>query len=230
MIENTLESMSVLLHDNLWFSPIIALLAGILTSVTPCSLSGVPLIIAYVGGAGHKDTKRAFGLSVTFSLGTAASFTALGILASAAGKLMVASGKWVYIILGILLAMMALQTWDIICIIPSSNLLSKSKSKGYTGAFIAGILGGLFSSPCATPVLIALLGILAKDSNILWGSLLMICYSLGHSILIIAAGTSFGFVQKLNESESYSKSGKILKAVMGTAILLTAFYMLYLGF
>jgi hypothetical protein len=60
--------------------------------------------------------------------------------------------------------------------------------------------------------------------------LLMLCYSLGHSFLTIIAGTSIGFVQKLNASEQYGKFSKLLKIIMGAAILIIAFYMFYLGF
>ena len=230
MIDNLLNSLSAIIKDNIWISPLFALIAGIITSVTPCALSSVPLIIGYVGGTGQKDTKKAFKLSLTFAVGTAITFTTLGVIASSAGKLIGTSSSWWYITLGILMVLMALQTWEIINIIPSTNLLSKNRKRGYVGALLAGILGGLFSSPCATPVLIVLLGILAKGSNMLLGSVLMLCYSLGHSALTIVAGTSLGFVQKINESEKYNRFSTILKIVMGIAILGIALYMFYLGF
>lgn len=230
MIDNLLNSLSALMKDNVWISPLLALGAGIITSVTPCALSNVPLVIGYVGGTGQKDTKKALKLSITFAVGTAVTFTTLGVIASSAGKLIGTSNSWWYIILGVLMVLMALQTWEIINIIPSANLLSKNKKRGYVGALLAGILGGLFSSPCATPVLIVLLGILAKGSNLLLGIVLMLCYSLGHSALTIFAGTSVGFVQKINTSEKYNRFSTILKVVMGIAILGIALYMFYLGF
>lgn len=230
MINNLLNTLSAIIKDNIWISPLFALIAGIITSVTPCALSSVPLIIGYVGGTGQKDTKKAFKLSLTFAVGTAITFTTLGIIASSAGKLIGTSSSWWYIILGILMVLMALQTWEIINIIPSTNLLSKNKKRGYIGALSAGILGGLFSSPCATPVLIVLLGILAKGSNLFLGIILMLCYSLGHSALTIFAGTSLGFVQKINASEKYNRFSTILKIVMGIVILGIALYMFYLGF
>ena len=66
-----LESLSVMIKDSFWLAPLLALLAGLLTSVTPCSLSTIPLVIGVVGGTGQKDTKRAFRLSLTFAIGTA---------------------------------------------------------------------------------------------------------------------------------------------------------------
>ena len=135
-----------------------------------------------------------------------------------------------YLILGVLMILMALQTWGIFNFIPSVNLLSKSKKRGFLGAFLAGILGGIFSSPCSTPVLIALLAIVAGNGSLLWGILLMLLYSIGHSALVIAAGTSIGFVQRINANESYSKVGTVLKIIMGAAILLIGLYMFWLAF
>lgn len=230
MIDTWLSQIAEVIGNNMWLAPLLALLAGVLTSVTPCSLSSVPLIIGYVGGVGEKNTKKAFAYSAVFSLGTAVTFVILGIIATSAGKLMGTSSPVWYIILGVLMVLMALQTWEIFNFIPSINLISKSKKRGFIGAFLAGILGGIFSSPCSTPVLIALLAIVAGEGNLIWGILLMLLYSIGHSALVMVAGTSIGFVQKINNSEKYKKAAVILKIVMGTAILLIGFYMFWLAF
>lgn len=225
-----LENLSKLITENVWLAPLLALLAGILTSFTPCSLSSIPLVVGYVGGTGKRDTKRAFWLSVVFATGGTVTFTVLGVIASLAGRLIGTSASWWYIILGILMVLMALQTWEIYEIIPSSYLLTKNTKKGFVGAFIAGILGGIFSSPCSTPVLIALLTIVTGKGSILWGILLLVLYSIGHGILAVIAGTSIGVVQKLSASEKYGKASTILKNTMGLLILIIGFYMFYLGF
>lgn len=230
MINNWLNQIADVIGKNMWLAPVLALAAGILTSFTPCSLSSVPLIIGYVGGTGEKNTKKAFMYSLTFALGTAITFVTLGIIATSAGKLMGTTSNVWYIILGVLMVLMSLQTWGIFNFIPSVNLISKSKKRGFVGAFLAGILGGIFSSPCSTPVLIALLAVIAGNGNLLWGILLMILYSIGHSTLVIAAGTSIGFVQKINGSEKYQKAGTILKIIMGSIILLIGLYMFWLAF
>ena len=156
-----LQSISLLMENNVWLAPFLAFAAGALTSLTPCSVSSVPLVIGYVGGAAGSDTRKAFRLSLVFVLGSALTFTALGTAASTAGMFFMGAASWWYLILGSLMILMALQIWGIFEIIPSSYLMSKNRKKGYLGAFIAGILGGIFSSPCSTPVLIALLAIVA---------------------------------------------------------------------
>lgn len=224
------DGLANMIEQSGYLAPLLAVVAGALTSFTPCSLSSIPLIVGYVGGTGQGNAKRALGLSLAFALGSAMTFTVLGVIASLAGRLIGASASWWYIVLGVLMVLMALQTWEIFEIIPSSYLLAKNKKRGYAGAFIAGILGGVFSSPCSTPVLIALLTIVAGKGSILWGILLLLMYSIGHGILAIIAGTSIGLVQKLTTSEKYGRASNVLKIVMGFLMLLIGFYMFYLGF
>mgnify|MGYP001007730447 FL=1 len=225
-----LQSLSASISANIWLAPLLALVAGIITSFTPCALTSVPLVIGYVGGRGEQDTKKAFRLSVVFSIGMAVTFTILGTVASLLGRLMQGTGSWWYILLGALMLLMALQTWEIFNFIPSSYAINKNTKRGFMGAFFAGVLGGFFSSPCATPVLVVLLAIVAKEGSLLWGILLLTLYSLGHSFLVLIAGASVGFVRRLSSSEKYGRVSEILRILMGLMMALIAFYMFYLGF
>lgn len=186
-------------------------------------------MIGYVGGTGT-EPKKAFRLSLVFAAGSAVTFTILGTLASLVGRLVGTSASWWYLALGVLMVLMALQTWEIFNFIPSTYLLSKSTRRGYAGALIAGILVGVFSSPCATPVLIALLAIVAGKGSVVWGMLLLLLYSIGHGVLTIFAGTFIGFVRSITQNEMYGKASQWVKWCMGAVILLMGFYMFYLAF
>ena len=225
-----LAQLSALIQNSGWIAPLLALFAGVLTSFTPCSLSTIPLVIGFVGGTNQSNTQRAFSLSLVFALGSAVTFTTLGVMAATAGLLLGNGGKWWYLLLGILMVLMALQTWGIFEIIPPSYLLSRNKRRGYIGAFFAGILGGIFSSPCSTPVLIALLAIVAGKGSVLWGITLLLLYAIGHGILSVVAGTSIGFVQRLSADARYGRVSTALKIGMGGVILLMGFYLFYMGF
>jgi cytochrome c biogenesis protein CcdA len=98
------------------------------------------------------------------------------------------------------------------------------------GALTAGILGGIFSSPCSTPVLIALLAIVAGKGSLVWGIILLMLYSIGHGILAVIAGTSVGFVRGLSANPKYGKASTALKITLGAIILIIGVYMFYLGF
>ena len=229
MINIWLEQIGQIIGQNMWLAPLLALLAGVLTSFTPCSLSSIPLIIAYVGGIGV-EPKKAFRLSLVFALGAAVTFTVLGVVAASIGQLLGSGAKWWYLVLGVLMVLMALQTWEVVNIIPSTYLAGKNKRRGYIGALITGMLGGLISSPYATPVLIALLAVAAGSGSLLWGALLMLLYGVGHGALAVLAGSSIGAVNKLVQSERYGKLSRVLKIVMGILILIIGLYLFYLGF
>lgn len=225
-----LQSFSDIIKENFWLAPLFALLAGILNSLMPCCISTLPLVIAYVGGASENNSKKAFKLSLVYVFGSAVTYTSMGVLASFFGGLIGKGNKWWNIILGVLMVLMALQMWEIFNFIPSTYLQSKNKKTGYTGALIAGILGGVFSTPCATPVLVALLAIVAGKGNVLWGVLLLLLYSAGNGALAVISGTFVGFVKRFTQNEKFGKAGHVLKIFMGSAILLLAFYLFYLAF
>ncbi|MEG1426211.1 MAG: cytochrome c biogenesis protein CcdA [Oscillospiraceae bacterium] len=228
MIHELVEMVSV----NVWLAPLIALAAGLLTSLTPCGLSAIPIVMNYVGGTGQKDPKRAFRMSLTFALGSTFAFAVLGMIASLAGILIEESGNsWWFAILGVIMVIMALQSFEVIHIIPSSCQIVKSTKKGYIGAFIAGILGGLCDTPCVMPVLMALLAFVAGSGNFFLGIGLLLIFSVGHGILSVVAGTSAGFVLKLSENAGHgSKFHKIFDIISGSLILLIGIYFFYLTF
>lgn len=229
-INTALENMSVLIQGSFWLAPVLALIAGVLTSVTPCSLSSVPLVVAYVGGTGRKDPKIAFRYSLAFALGMALTFTTLGATASLLGKLLnFGTSGWWYLFLGGLMILMAFQTWGIITIIPASYAQSKNTRRGYPGAIVMGVLGGLFSSPCATPVLIALLAVVARSGKPVWGIFLLLLYSVGHSVLVIVAGTFMGLTGRIAGNERYGLFAKVVNILLGLLILVAGLFLVYTG-
>lgn len=230
MIDQWLDTLSVLLEHNLWFAPLLALLAGVVTSFTPCSLTSIPLIIGYLDGTGSSGTRRAFRISLVFALGMTATFAVVGAFASFLGRLLHHLGAYWYGGLGILMVLMALQIFEIKNFIPTGCSHSHSKRKGYAGAFFAGTLGGFFASHCALPVLVVLLAIAANEGNIGRGILLLLLYSLGHSVLVLSAGTSMGFVHKWTEGHRYHALARMIKIVLGCIVLLLAAYMFYSAF
>ena len=60
--------------------------------------------------------------------------------------------------------------------------------------------------------------VVESGHGIWWGIFLMILYALGHSILLVVAGTSYGAVEDLMNRPSSQKVGKVLKVVVGLLI------------
>ena len=224
-----LESFARILPDLGAVALLLAFVAGVITSLLPCFFSTIPLIIGYVGGTAT-DAKRGFALSAMFALGMALTMTVLGILAALAGQLFLWGGRWFYLIVGALMILMSLQLFGVYEFIPSTYLTSVSKRRGMFGALLTGILAGLFASPCSTPVLIVLLSLVATQGNVVWGILLLLSFSLGHAVLIIAIGTSVGLARHITSSPRYGTISTILQIMMALLTLALGLYMLYLGF
>lgn len=213
-----------------WLAPLIGFATGMLTSLSPCCLSSVSVLITLVSGYQEPTVSKSFRLSLVFALGATVTFTLLGITGAVIGKLFFISTGPLYILLGIVMILMALQIWELYTFIPSSKLLEKRLYDGYKGAVVCGLFSGFFSAPCCTPVLIAIISLIATSGNILWGIFIMLLYAVGHNVISVIAGTSFGFSQKLLHGKKYKKLSNLLKYLLGAAILFLGFYLLYMGF
>ena len=107
-----LNMLAEMIRHNLWIAPVLCVAAGVITSFTPCSLSSIPMIIAYIGGSAKQDTKKAFRLSLTMAAGLSVTFIVFGSLASVIGHFMHEIGKWWYVFLGVVMVLMALPGKD----------------------------------------------------------------------------------------------------------------------
>lgn len=230
LIHHWLDSISIAMQNNYFAAPALALLAGIISSMSPCSLSNIPLIVGLTGSKPEKNNKNPFLISLIFVLGTTLTFVVLGLVASLLGQLVnTESARW-SIVIGTIMCMMALQIWGVANFIPHKLRTAHADQQGYSGAFMTGMLGGILSSPCATPILLILLGIAAQTGNLFWGGLLLLMFSFGHGILVLLAGISAGFIQKIQESKRYHKISNLLNKAMGLVLLYIGLNMLFLRF
>lgn len=228
-MENILSNFGQVMSQNIWLAFVMALIAGLVSSFSPCVLSAIPLVIGYVGGYAGDSKKKAFKYSLFFCIGLTMTFTALGAASAVLGRLMTGTGKWWYLVLGIIMVLVALQMLGMFNFTPQTCTVP-TKRKGLLGAFFLGILGGILSSPCATPVLVAILAFVAGQGNIVLGVALLAVYAIGHCTLILIAGTSIGFVQKLAVDPHTERIGKLLKTGFGVLVLVLAMYLFYIGF
>lgn len=219
------------ISDNTILAVILSFFAGVVASFSPCTLSSIPLLIGYVQGNGVKDDKKALRYSIIFSIGIALTFTSIGVITAIIGKAFLGAGKFWYIILALIMIVSGLQVMNIINIFGDKKDACKipKKREGFLEVFFLGIVSGVLASPCATPIMAAIIAFIAASGNLPLGVIMLLMYSMGHSILIILAGTSFGFVEKIAYSEKGQKVGNILKNILGVIIILVGFYLFYLG-
>ncbi|MBF2065880.1 MAG: sulfite exporter TauE/SafE family protein [Calothrix sp. C42_A2020_038] len=182
-------------------------LAGLLTSLTPCMLSMLPITIGYIGGYETKTRTTAFFQSTWFSLGLATTLAGLGIFAAGFGKVYGQIGIGLPIIVSIIAILMGLNLLEALPLqLPSfgdTDWISQDLPQGVR-AYCIGLSFGLVASPCSTPVLISLLGWVAKQQDLLMGGVLLLSYTLGYVAPLILAGTFTASIKKILELRRWS--------------------------
>lgn len=170
-------------------------LAGLLSSASPCVLATIPLVVGFVGGYSDGDRWRAFRYSLAFIIGLSLTFTAFGAAAGILGTMFgTIGGPW-YLIAGIIALVMGGQLMGFYEIHVPINRDFRPKKAGLVGSLLLGLFFGVVSSPCATPVLVVLLTVVASKGQVLYGITLLFCYAIGHCLLMLFAGTFTGFVE-----------------------------------
>lgn len=234
MLEPFVANIEQYVHSSPWLALAAVFIGGALTASNPCVLAMVPLMMSVV--AGRREEKPSLGRSALFSfvfvLGLALTFTALGVVAALAGKVYGdISSVWNWIV-AVVCVVMGLHLAGIVTVpIPSLGGRFQPKARGYLGALLLGLLFGLVSAPCAAPILIVLLTYLAgSGASVAWGALLLLLYALGHSVLILVAGTSMGAARVLLENTSATRSLAWLRRSAGIVVILVGFYFASKGF
>ncbi len=226
-MERIFGDIAQLIQHSPWLAIVAVFLGGVMTASNPCVLAMIPLMIGLVAGKqGTTSLKKTFIFSLFFVLGLAVTFTTLGLISALMGRMFGNIGRfWKYAVAAVCLVMGAqlLGAFKLNFSIPKSF---EKIREGGLGAFLLGLLFGVVSTPCAVPVLAVLLAFVANKGNVVYGGFLLFIYALGHSLLILIAGTSMGAAKRLIESKGLNKANRILQKAAGIIIILIGIYFL----
>jgi cytochrome c-type biogenesis protein len=191
----------------------LAVAAGVVSFLSPCSLPLVPGYLSYVGGLSGSEVSRADAGGTTatvvrlhgaararvlvgaslFVLGFSAVFTAYGAAAGALGGLLFDQSRTLTVVLGVLTVLLGLVFAGVLRL-PTLGRTARVNARPAAGLTGAPLLGALFAigwTPCIGPTLAAVLSLSADSATIGRGALLAFLYSLGLGVPFVLVAASF---------------------------------------
>lgn len=220
-----LESLSEIVQNHGWVAFPACFLAGVVSSASPCVLAMIPLVMGYVSGYSEGSQKKAIQYSLAFTLGLTITFTILGVIAGALGRLFGDVGSfWKYVMppVAIILGLLLLGVFKFNVSVSQRFM---PKRRALLGAFLMGLFFGVVATPCATPVLAVVLTVAAVQKRIVYSGGLLLCYALGHWILVLGAGISAGFAQRVLASRGMANFSDYSKKVAGIILIGAGIYL-----
>ncbi len=196
---------SALRSGHLWIVAGVFFVAGVLLSLTPCVLPMLPILSSIIvgqSGSSRPTTRsRGLGLAMTYSLGMALVYTALGVAAGLAGEGLAASlqNPWVLGAFGAVLVGLALSMFGVYELQLPAALRDRldaraSGLKGgrWAGVFAMGGLSALIVSPCVAAPLAGALLFISQSRDVMLGGGALFSLAVGMSVPLLLVGASAG--------------------------------------
>ena len=229
-----LNDLFQMLNEAMTGSPVIALAAaftwGICSVIlSPCHLASIPLLIAYVNNHEVTKPRQAVWLSTLFAVGILITMAIIGIFTAMAGRMTGDTGPIGGYVMSAVFILIGLHLMDVISVPWFGTHKEGVKRKGALGALLLGLLFGIASGPCTFAFLAPVLAVVFNTASdrIVFGSLLLTVYGLGHCAVLIVAGTSVERAKHFADWNRETKTAQHVKTFIGTLLILAGLYFLY---
>ena len=187
----------------------IALLAGLISFLSPCVLPLVPGYISMLSGASIEELRAGAGPelmsrivrnSISFVVGFSIVFVTLGASATAVGKFLLAQRVVFNLVAGIIVILFGLHLTGLVKIpllYRQARLETGAPRRGFAGAFLLGFAFAFGWTPCIGPILTAILALAAQRQTVFQGMFLLAVYSAGLAIPFLLTSVGLGKFLKI---------------------------------
>jgi cytochrome c-type biogenesis protein len=214
----------------------VALVAGVISFLSPCVLPIVPPYLAYMSGVtvtdlSERSTNRAIFPALCFVLGLSTVFLFLGFAASAAGLLFLQYQGWFNTIAGVIVMIFGahfIGIYRIGFLDREARLDAGDQGGSAFGAYVLGLAFAFGWTPCIGPQLGAILSLAASEASVTRGTALLAVYAIGLGVpfLLVAA-----FLPRLGGLMAWMKRHmEQIERVMGLLLWTIGLLMLTGGF
>ncbi|WP_323741158.1 cytochrome c biogenesis CcdA family protein [Microbacterium sp. VKM Ac-2870] len=197
----------VVFSGALWLAVPIAMLAGLVSFLSPCVLPLVPGYLGFLGGAsgaagGRRGNAARAGRGrlllgvLLFIAGFTVVFVAMGVLAGTLGRFFLQYGEVITRVLGVVVIVMGLVFLGLFGFAQRTMKPQVRSGLGLVGAPLLGVAMGIGWAPCIGPTYAAILSISLSQADPTRAVLLAIAYSLGLGIPFLLLAVGFGWATR----------------------------------
>jgi cytochrome c-type biogenesis protein len=178
-----------------------AIVAGLVSFISPCVLPIVPGYLSFIsginmaelrGGDAPRGLSRRVGVtSLVFVLGFSTVFVALGAAATLVGAVLQTYKRELGMIGGAIIIVLGLHTAGILPIkwlLYEKRATVKSRPLGLAGAYLVGLAFAFGWTPCIGPILGTILFYASQQDTVAQGVGLLAAYSAGLGIPFVVSG------------------------------------------
>ena len=203
------------------FSLLLALLAGVVTIAAPCTLPVLPILLG--ASMGRANTLRPIFIALGFVLAFSFVALSLGAITTAFDfdPTVLRDGASIMLVLfGLLMIWPApferLMIW-LRGVMPSLPAIGPSDRSGNLGGFIVGAALGIVWTPCAGPVLGAILTLIAASDDHTWAALQLLAYAIGAAIPMLAI--AYGGQALTQRTRGIARYAPRIQQVFGVVVI-----------
>ena len=194
----------------------IAILAGLISFISPCVLPLVPGYVAFAAGF-SKSRGRIFLGSLLFVFGFSILFISYGALFGQLGAEISSNEEMITRVLGLLTVVMGVIFLGAFPLMPTVKPKISTQG-GLIGAPLLGFLFGVGWTPCIGPALASVQALAFQESSAVRGAVLSLGYCIGLGLPFIASGLFLDRSEKLRKV--LVKSGGKISTVGGVLLII----------
>jgi Cytochrome c biogenesis protein len=213
-------------------SLLVALVAGLLSFLSPCVLPIVPPYLAYMSGISMRELTESRGISpatvpaLFFVMGLSTVFLFLGFTASSLGRLFLAYRQEFAMAAGVVVIVMGLHFLGLfrIPILMREARFEGGKGGSAFGAYVLGLAFAFGWTPCIGPILGTIITLAASEDSVAQGTALLAAYAVGLGLPFLLAAIfitrSMGLMNRVKPWMGWiEKAMGVLLVLVGVALI-----------
>lgn len=201
-------------------------LGGLLSSISPCSLSMLPLIIGYIGGYSDEKPVKTLLQMIVFVIGTGIVFSVIGAVCAFTGKIFIGNPYFALLVASVILIMglkiLGVIEFDLPVVI--KEIPQNKVNNDFLYPLILGAVFALIGTPCSTPILASIMAFASMSGKVSNAVIMLFLFSIGQGLILILAGF---LTSKMKSSKNFYKLSEVIMKISGILLILVALYIFY---